>query len=365
MAAALALPGVAPAQTEPGPGPGLMAFKWLSYRDRQPGLDRIHVESPSLLLRLPLGERWGAQATLTRDSVSGASPRWHSAVSSASHMSDRRNAGDVAVTRYGPRHQWSLGLAASDENDFRSRAGSINGSVSSDDNNRSWHAGVGVTLDHIGSSDDPTLAGRRRTTEVTAGVTQALSRTDLVQLGLTHARGRGHYSDPYKRIDQRPGSRHQSTVLLRWHHHLDGPDITIRSSWRSTRDSFGVRSHTLTVEPVLPLGGRVTLTPSLRLYTQTAARFYYDPVYSYAGAPYPPGYFDSAPAPLSPDHRLAAFGAITWGVKLELPLGESWSTDLRLDRYEQRSRWHQGGPGSPDLAPLTAVFVQWGLSRRF
>lgn len=365
VAAALALPGVTLAQTEPGPGPALIGFKWLSYRDRQPGLDRMRVDSPSWLLRLPLHERWGVEASLTRDSVSGASPRWHSAVSSASPMSDRRDAGDVTVTHYGPRHQWSLGLASSTENDFQSRAAALNGSINSDDNNRSWNLGVGLTLDRIGSSDDPALAGRRRTTEVTAGVAQALSRTDIVQLGLTHARGHGHYSDPYKRIDQRPGSRHQSTVLLRWNHHLEGPDITLRSSWRSTRDSFGVRSHTLSIEPVLPLGPGISLTPSLRLYTQTAARFYYDPVYSFAGAPYPPGYFDSPSRHLSPDHRLAAFGAVTVGVKLVLQLGQLWSTDLRLDRYEQRSRWHQGGPGSPGLAPLTAVFVQWGLSRRF
>ena len=71
VCAALALPGVAAAQGEPGVG--LVAFKWLSYQDWQPGLKRIGVQSPSLLVHLPLGERWGAQSSLTTDSVSGAS----------------------------------------------------------------------------------------------------------------------------------------------------------------------------------------------------------------------------------------------------------------------------------------------------
>ena len=43
VAAALALPGPAAAQGVPGPGPGLVAFKWLSYQDSQPGLRRVGV----------------------------------------------------------------------------------------------------------------------------------------------------------------------------------------------------------------------------------------------------------------------------------------------------------------------------------
>jgi hypothetical protein len=42
-----------------------------------------------------------------------------------------------------------------------------------------------------------------------------------------------------------------------------------------------------------------------------------------------------------------------------------WSTDLKLERYEQRGSWRLGGPGSPGLATLQATFWQWGLSRRF
>jgi hypothetical protein len=196
-------------------------------------------------------------------------------------------------------------------------------------------------------------------------VTQALSRRDIVQFGLTHARGEGHYDDPYKRIDRRPGTRHQSIALVRWNHHFEDSDITLRSSYRSYRDSFGVRSHTLTFEPVFTASERVTITPSLRLYTQTAARFYYDPVYSFVGAPFPAGYFESTPTYLSPDHRLSAFGAVTWGVKVAARIGDLWTADLRLERYEQRSDWRIGGPGSPALARFSARFVQWGLTRQF
>ncbi len=358
VAAALALPGAAAAQSEPGPGPAVVGLKWLSYRDRQPSFNRIRVQSPSLRVRLPMGENWGVESILTRDSVSGASPRWHSAVSGASALSDERQAGEIKITRYGERHAWWLGWAGSDENDYRSRAVSVGGRLSSDDQNRSWHGGLALTRDRIGSSDDALLAEARRTVEATAGVTQALTRNDIVQLSLTHTQGRGYYADPYKRVDQRPGSRHQTVLLMRWNHHVETADLTLRSSWRFYRDSFSIRAHTLTLEPVFSVGERWTVTPSLRLYTQSAARFYYDPVYSFAGAPYPPGYFESAPSFLSPDQRLAAFGAISLGLKLATAIGQGWTSDLRVEHYEQRSSWRVGGPGSPGLAPLEAVIVR-------
>ena len=363
LAAALALPGVAAAQVDTGPG--TVSLKWLSYQDRQPGLQRIKVSSPSLLVRAPLAGPWVLEGALSGDSVSGASPRYHSAISGASRMSDERRAGDAKLTHLGERSDISLGLAASDENDFHSRAASMEGRWHSEDRNRSWNAAMALTLDRIGSTDDDTLKERRRTLEVTVGITQALSRADLVQFNVTHAAGNGYYSDPYKRLDVRPGSRHQSIVLVRWNHHVEGPDITLRSSWRGYRDSFGVRSHTLSLEPVFTLGERINITPGLRLYSQSAARLYFDPVYSYAGAPYPPGYLEAPPRYLSPDARLSAFGAVSVSLKLAVKLGTRWSTDLKFERYEQRSAWRIGGPGSPGLAPLSAKFMTWGLSRAF
>ena len=280
-------------------------------------------------------------------------------------MSDLRRAGDVKVTRYEQRSAWSLGLAASDEHDFSSLAVSAEARSSSDDNNRTWNAGVAFTRDHISSSNNPTLQEKRRTLEATAGVTQVLSRVDIVQLALTLSRGRGYFSDPYKSLDTRPASRQQTITTLRWNHHLEAADVTVRSHWRHYADTFGVSSYTLGLEAVLAAGSKVTITPSLRMYSQTAARFYYDPVYSYIGEPFPPGYLEAPPVFLSPDQRLAAFGAATIGVKVAWNFSDGWSTDIKIERYEQRGVWQWAGHGSPGLAPFSARFVQWGLSKKF
>ena len=108
------------------------------------------------------------------------------------------------------------------------------------------------------------------------------------------------------------------------------------------------------------------MTPSFRYYTQSAAKFYYDPVYDPdVGAPYPVGYFTNTPKYISPDQRLSAFGAITVGLKVAMKVTQDWTVDAKVERYEQRSDWRIGSHGSPGLDPFRATFFQFGVSRSF
>ncbi len=342
---------------------GSVGLRWLHYRDWQPGLRRIAVGAPALTVRLPLGERWVIEGVTGYESVTGASPRYHTAVSGASRMVERRRSGDVRVTRYASLSHWSLAAAVSSESDFHSRAVSARFGWDTEDRNRSWALELAARSDRIGSVNDPNLQARRHTREAGVTVTQALSRTDIVQAGLVHAWGRGFYSDPYKLPDTRPGSRHQTVVTLRWNHHFDEPDLALRARYRHYRDSFGIRSHTVAIEPVWQVAPRISIGPSVRLYTQSAASFYYNPRFAYTGVPFPPD--NPPPVHISADQRLAAFGAVTLGLQLAVELGGGWQAELGLDRYEQRTAWHWGSPGSRGLAPLSARFVQFGVTRRF
>ena len=370
IAAALALPGViAPlkAYAENAPEHGEIAVKYLNYQDSQPGLERIKVTAPSIYVLAPLSPKWAIESSLVSDSVSGATPRYHSAISGATlHMKDERRAGDVKVTRYEDRATYAIGLSKSKEHDYDSTAGSFDASFSSDDNNRTWNIGVGYACDKISSTNDATLHEKKHTTELMVGVTQAWTANDLVQLNFTRSSGRGYYSDPYKEPDIRPRSRDQAIVLTRWNHHFSGLGSTLRLSYRLYHDTFGINAHTLGAEWVQPVGSRFTVTPSLRLYSQSAAKFYYDPVYDPdVGAPYPPGYFTNPPQFISPDQRLSAFGAVTVGLKLGVQLAPDWAMDLKAERYEQRSNWRVGGKGSPGIDPFSATFLQLGVNKRF
>ena len=365
LAAALLLPGiVAPARAETAPEQGVIAIKQLSYQDWQPGLQRVHVSAPSIYALAPLDAHWSLEGSFVRDGVSGASPRHHSAISSASHMDDQRHAGDLKLTHYDDRQAWAIGGAWSNEHDYKSRTLSAEWRLSSEDNNRTWNIGLARSNDSIGSSDDDTLHEHRGTWQLLAGVTQAVSAVDLVQLNLGANWGRGYFSDPYKFPDIRPRSRNQYTALLRWNHHIEPLQATLRTSWRIYDDSFGVRAHTLEAAWVQPLGERWSVTPTLRYTTQSAAKFYFDPVYDpVQGEPFPPGFDGQHPA--SADQRLSAFGALTGGLRVDWRVDAQWKMDLNYERYEQRAGWRAGGNGSPGLSTFSARWWQFGLSRSF
>jgi hypothetical protein len=279
-------------------------------------------------------------------------------------MNDLRKAGDVRVTRYFGSGTLSAGAAYSIEHDYRSRALSMDASWSTEDQNTVVTGGIGFSDDEINPVTGTVTGTTRQTTEFMAGLTRILGVDDIAQASVTYAHGHGYFSDPYKSLDNRPGERNPATLSLRWNHHLAAIDGTARFAYRYYRDNFGIRAHTLTLEYVQPFGGGWTLTPMLRLYSQRAASFYYDPSYdSNLGAPFPPGY--RASDYNSADQRLSAFGAHTFGLKLAKQLGTDWLVDLKFERYAQRTGWRWGGGGSGGLVPLTAHLWQVGLVRQW
>jgi hypothetical protein len=374
--AALALPAVLPlaAQAETAPEHGVISLRYLSYKDQQevkvqyPGYDgteptklkRITATSPSIHLLTPIGTRWSLEASGVQDDVSGATPRFYSDVSGASHMEDKRKAGDIKLTRHFDRAGISLGAMHSTENDYKSTAISLDTRFSTDDNNTTFNLGFGAARDEINPVNELVKDETKRTSEVIVGVTQALNANDLLQINVTYSDGKGYYDDPYKLRDVRPDRRKQAAGLARWNHHFSGAGSTLRSSYRYYRDSFGVRAHTAELGLVQPLNDSFFVTPSIRYHDQSSARFYYDPIPDAS----------IYPGPLIPqqyrtvDHRLSAFGAITLGLRAELRLND-WTADISYEHYEQRGNWRLFGTGSPMLDMFSADSVQVGLSKKF
>lgn len=364
LLAALALPGLTPlaVHAENAPEHGSVGLKYLHYQDSQPGLKRVGVDAYSTNLLLPLGARWSVEATAVNDAVSGASPRYYTAVSGASRMNDNRTAVDAKLTHYRERSAFGLSLSHSAEHDYVSNAMGLDARFSSDDNNTTVNVGTGLSRDKINSVNNVARNESKRSQELLLGVTRALTRTDLLQVNLSYAWGKGYYSDPYKLQDNRPDQRRQTVLLARWNHYLEGFGATLHSSYRFYRDDWGVRAHTVGLEWVQPLGDSLMLTPAVRYYTQSAARFYFDPGGS-LGPDMPPllptGTLQTA------DQRLSAFGGITLGMKLGWRFAPDWNADIKGEYLEQRTDWRLGGKGSPGLEPFRATSMQLGLARRF
>jgi len=126
LRATLALPGLAvlaitatgKCMAEAAPLQATLSMRYGYYADQQPGLNRVHVHAPQVYLQTPIGHDWAVEGSAVVDQVSGASPRWHTEVTSASRMSDLRKAGDVKVTRYFSRASLGISAAYSDEHDY-------------------------------------------------------------------------------------------------------------------------------------------------------------------------------------------------------------------------------------------------------
>jgi len=378
LLASLVLPGLAAlvaatplnASAENAPEKSTIAIKYGTYKDSQPGWDRVQVDAPQLYVQAPIAGVWALEGSWVGDSVSGASPRWHTQTTGASRMSDYRNAGDFRVTRFFPRAAVSASVAYSNEHDYTSSAIGLDARWSTEDNNRTWTVGYGSSSDRIDNtySGGDVVNQRKRTHEFMAGVTQVLTPSDIAQFNLTRSFGEGYYNDPYKTLDTRPNSRNTWIALARWNHHVESFDASVHSSYRYYNDTFGVRSHTLGLEWVQP-AGRWTFTPGLRYYSQSAASFYLDPIMDAQGN------YDAQAVLMravslngqnqSTDQRLAAFGAVTLSMKVAYALTPATTIDLKVEAYKQRTSWHLGGSGSPGLDPFDAQFVQIGLTHRF
>lgn len=359
LAAALMVPGLQAAHAEPQPEEGVVSFKYLHYQDRQPGIDRITVKAPALSLVAPIGSDWSLAAGTVVDSISGASPAYHT--EALTQMHDLRRAQDVAVTRYTDRGAFTLGAAYSSEADYVSRTLSAAGTYASESKNTTWNATLAVSNDRIAPTVGAVRNEHKRVLNLAVGVTQVFSQRDLAQLVLSAGRGSGYFSDPYKIFDRRPRERNSVSTLLRWNHFHQATSGTSRIAYRHYRDSFGIRADTATVEYVQPLGEQWSVTPSLRLYTQNAASFYVavDPQAAPFATNPPPGALC-----FTEDQRLSAYGGRTLGLKLARQLGP-WLLDLKAERYGQRGSWRLGGSGSTGLARLDATIWQLGVARRF
>lgn len=357
LSAALALPHVFhEVQAETAPERASVSFKVLEYRDSQPDAERIRVKAPALSAVLPLNPHWSVAGAYVTDSISGASPLYHNKL--LSPLRDFRRAADLSVTNYHDRGTWSLGLADSREADYLSRSVSAGLTGSDESKNTVWSLTGSLMRDRINPANEVVENESKKSIDLLAGVTQVLTVRDIVQLNLGWSQSRGYLSDPYKLLDERPRSRTRQTAQVRWNHHVDALNATLRMGYRHFRDDWGVRAHTLDLEHVQPITRAWKASASVRYHTQSAARFYVDADGSRSPfAPPPP----QGASFYSLDQRLSSFGAGTWGLKIAHQWGEDTVVDLKYERYEQRGTW-AAGTGSPNLPPLRARSIQFGLT---
>jgi len=362
MTAALLLPlTVVPAKAESSPEKTTLGYKYLDYLDSQPDADRIAVKAHAFELIQPISDQWSLSATAVNDAVSGASPQYHTTKAALTRMKDMRRGYSLGATRYMTSSTLTVTGSYSGESDYISHSISATGSWFTDDTkNTAVSAGLAVTHDLITPNNPDVAGGTKNINDVMLGVTQVFTPVDIVQVNLRHSNGNGYFSDPYKFLDERPRERNVSTLLTRWNHHFASLDGTLRTSYRYYSDTYKVRAHTLGFEYAQELGSGWTVTPLVRLHSQSAAWFYtrYNPSPDF-GITIPTGSI------YSQDQRLSAFGALTTGLKVSRQVTPALLVDLKYENYRQRSEWARGNQGDPGLAPFYAKSLQVGFSYQF
>jgi len=360
LAMPVALGLSAEAHADSAPDKGLVSFKYLDYLDSQPGYDRIRVRAPSVLVMKPLSSEWSVSGTYTTDAISGASPAFHT--QAMKNMHDERHALDVSATRYLGSGTRTFGGSYSKEVDYLSRGLFYSFTESNESKNTTWNAGVSISSDQINPTNHVVMNETKESYDLIAGVTQVFNMNDIAQFQLGHYSGKGDYSDPYKIFDNRPRERVNNTFVARWNHFMPSSKSTLKMSYRYYEDDWGIRAHTWDTEWVKPVGEGWTFTPSVRVYTQTAANFFINADTS--GSPFPP--FPSAGSTFySEDQRMSAYGAHTFGLKISKYLDPDTFVDLKVEQYQQRGSWKLLGSGSEGLDPMMARSIQVGYSHFF
>src|SRR4030095_9277422 len=148
---------------------GIFELQYLSYRDWQPGKNRMTVDAPAFYALVPITDTLVVEGGMVYDAMSGASPLFFNTLSGAS-IFDYRTAGDLKVTKYYGGYAISLGAFVSSEQDFLSRGGSVNVQIYSDDRNRTWTFGAAGTSDRINATNGGEPNSRRNSLQFLGGV---------------------------------------------------------------------------------------------------------------------------------------------------------------------------------------------------
>ncbi len=321
---------------------------------------RYRVLSQQLDLDTKLaGGTYGLKLDATHEVMSGSSP-WYVLpdangrpiqVLSGATIRDHRSALTAALTQNpGASTNTTYSASYSVERDYRATALGAERSQALDP---ALTLGYGGSFSHdVIEPTDAALYDRisyatKNTTSAFGSLAWVLDRSSVLQAGIQLNLEKGYLSDPYKLFaydesivpDQRPDQRVQAAALLRYRRSFAEIDASLHLDYRYAQDSWGLHSHTLEASWYQGFGDGWRIVPTLRYYSQAAARFY---------APFFTG--TEAGDHYSSDYRLGTFGAFSTSINLRKAFGR-WEFSLGAERYHSA----QGLALDGNMAPVPGL----------
>jgi len=345
-------------------------YRYEDYREEN---DRMLIQTHAVAFGMKLNSAVEVDGELVYDAVSGATPNGGLPSSGTRGWlteihPDVRQAGNLAVSVAWGANTTTPQFAYSLENDYESFGYSLNHTIDFNEKNTTLAIGTAYTHDNIFPSGFSGPDKFKDSGDFLLGITQLLGPKTVITANLTLGVANGYLDDPYKGIhipynldgngqvtlddllfktfsEKRPRQRTKQIGYVSLTQYITPIDASVEGSYRFYHDSYGIVSHTFSLNWYQKLGKHVILSPMLRFTDQGAADFYMtqlpgnpywvpdpqnpditDPFY----APFPENY--------SSDYRLASLQTITYGIGATVKIHEHVSLDFSFKRYEMHGK---------------------------
>lgn len=298
----------------------------------------------------------------------------------------------------------SLSGGMSIEPDFESNFGSITTNLELNNKLTTLTAGYAVTSNEItritgsagghhgGSGDDIVEIFKADSTfhSFNLGLSQVLSKNTLFHLNGSYTNQTGYLSNPYKFVyikgeitaqeylevlkngdnnptgftnatnldvvgpelfrEVRPSERHQWSISAGLNQYIPDLDASLHFDYRYYMDSWAIRSHTFEFSWYQNLPYGITVVPTVRYYSQSAADFF-APFFL---APRTDGNYSS-------DYRLSGFGKLSGGISIIKEFAKGVRLNLGFEYFRHRGSLKLGGGGLDDYADIDSYLASASL----
>jgi hypothetical protein len=352
---------------------------------------RTQVINPFVNVHQDLGDAWGAlDLLLGYDTISGASPTGgypsidvttsasgHTSAAGSIPLSpykDQRKSVSLAWGRKIGAHLPSIDVSYSKENDYTARSFGLSDAWTFAGGRGTLHAGVSFASDIVAPVTN-TLELPKKEQGYALGLTWVATERDLFDVSASLMKLSGYLDDPYKVVpvgtppsnlvefpDHRPDTRQRKALVAKYgHFYLWGG--ALKATYRFYWDDWSVKAHTLDLVYDHRLNEDWIVSPTVRLYTQTAASFWGNS-------------FATKQEFMSADYRLAALSSILGGLGATYRVSPSLDVNFGFTYQSQSGRdgitltqaatgRTPGGSTTVSAADLTVLTITAGLTWRY
>jgi len=348
------------------------------YEQYQENNGRIAVVSHQGAFNVTLAPWLAFKGQVVNDAVSGATPTglptldhipagtfaasiWDDSYALA-RMKDNRMAGFGEPTFIFGDNRLSIQGSYSGESDYISRGVAINYSRDFNEKNTTLNVGWSHDFDTIEKGNSPygqlfqddngnPIDLKKDADDFIVGINQLLSPKTVLTANFEMGYENGYLGDPYKGFlfydgtagpENVPNQRVKEIAYVQLTHFFTRLNGSVEGSYRFYHDSYGIFAHTVSLAWYQKIGKYVTLSPSFRYYTQSAADFYNVTLPGYVGAvslnPGDPTPYDGNPQPVIPeyysaDYRLSRLQSLSAGVTLQCKVVNHFYIEASYQRY--------------------------------